>query len=159
MPFTLERLAPSDLPLLRAWLVQPYVAQWFGDPDEWMGEIAANLDADWVWYFRADLAGVPTGFVQCYDTSRAPPGEWSTQPPGTVGVDYVVGRPEVLGQGYGTQLLQEFVAYVTAQWRPRRIIADPDPDNGPSVRVAQRCGFQWDEDTGLMVKEVHPPLS
>ncbi len=159
MQFTFQRLLPADLPLIRAWLVQPYVAQWLGDPDEWLEEITTNLHVDWVWHFRADLAGIPTGFVQCYDTRKAPHGAWSTQPPGTLGVDYFLGRSEVLGQGHGTQLLREFVAYVTAQWHPRRLIADPDPHNGRSVRAAQTCGFLWDEETGLLVKEVHSLVS
>ena len=47
MHFTFNRLLPADLSLIRAWLVQPHVAQWFGEPDEWLEEIAANLDADW----------------------------------------------------------------------------------------------------------------
>jgi hypothetical protein len=77
-----------------------------------------------VWHFRADLAGIPTGFAQCYDTAKAPQGpEYTT--PRTLGVDYFWGRTSVLGQGYGTQLLTEFVAYIKAQWQPWRIIADP----------------------------------
>jgi aminoglycoside 6'-N-acetyltransferase len=153
--FAFERLSSADLPSLRAWLVQPHVAQWLGDPDEWLDEITANLGAEWVWHFRADLAGIPTGFVQCYDTSRAPRGSWSTQPRGTLGVGYFLGRPEVLGQGYGTQLLREFVATVTARWRPRRLVADPDLRNERSVRAARSCGFLLDGEAGLFVKEVH----
>lgn len=60
-----------------------------------------------------------------------------------------------LGQGYGTQLLTEFVVYIKAQWQPRRIIADPAHHSVRSVRVAHTCGFILDEETGLYVKEVH----
>jgi aminoglycoside 6'-N-acetyltransferase len=93
MHFTFNRLLPAALSLIRAWLVQPHVAQWFGESDEWLEEIAVNLDADWVRHFRADWAGIPTGFVQCYDTTKAPQGVWSTQPPGTLGVDDCLAGP------------------------------------------------------------------
>jgi aminoglycoside 6'-N-acetyltransferase len=154
MHFTFEPLSVADLPLLRSWLLQPHVSAWFGEPAEWLAEIAANLHADWVGYFRADLDGRPAGFAQCYDTSRAPPGEWSSQPPGTLGLDFLLGRPELLGQGHGTRLLREFIAHVIALRHPRRLITDPDPRNERSVRVAQACGFLWDDVTGLLVKDV-----
>jgi len=122
-------------------------------------EIVTDLEAEWVWHFRADLAGNPTGFAQCYDTAKAPQRAWSTQQPGTLGVDYFLGRTSVLGQGYGSRLLMEFVAYMTAQWHPRRVIADPDGHNVRSVRAAQTCGFILDEETGLFVKEVREAAS
>ncbi len=154
MQFDFIRLLPADLPLIRTWLLQPHVAQWFGDPDEWMEEIPGNLESDWVWQFRADLAGIPTGFVQCYDTARAPRGAWSGQRSGTLGLDFCIGRAEALGLGHGTRLLREFVAYVTARWRPRRLITDPDPKNERSVRVVAACGFHRDAATGLFIKDV-----
>jgi len=130
---------------------------WPSDP--MMEEMVTNLDAEWVWHFRADLAGIPAGFAQCFDTAKVPQGAWNRQQPGTLGVDYFLGRTAVLGQGYGSRLLMEVVAYMTARWHPRRIIATPDRHNVRSVRAAPTCSFILDEETGLFVKEVHEAAS
>ncbi|MFN0206721.1 MAG: hypothetical protein ACKVS6_10475 [Planctomycetota bacterium] len=53
-PLEFASLRGSDLSLLRAWLHEPHVLQWFGDPAEWLEEIETNLAADCVSYFRVD---------------------------------------------------------------------------------------------------------
>ena len=42
--------------------------------------------------------------------AKVPQEAWSTQPPGTLGIDDFLGRTLVLGQVYGTRLVMEFVA-------------------------------------------------
>ncbi len=148
------RLAAADLPLLGAWLRAPHVARWFGEPTEWLAEIAANLEAPWVTYARVECDAAPLGFAQAYRTELAPPGVWSREPPGTLGLDFLLGRPQDLGRGLGHALVAQWSAWCEGRLGARRLVADPDAGNEPSVRVLRACGFVPDARTGLWVREV-----
>ena len=152
--YVFHPLSRSDLPLIGAWLHVPHVRAAFGDPDEWMTEISANLSSSWVRHFRADLDLSPAGFVQFYDTSLAPHGTWSAQPRGSFGIDFFLGDAALLNQGNGTRLLRQFGAFVAHATRATRLILDPDPSNLPSIRAAQSAGFIRDPSNGLWVKEI-----
>lgn len=152
--FNFTKLLKSDLPLIRKWLVQPHVAKWFNDESEWMKEISANLESNWVWHFRADLNSETAGFVQCYDTSKAPEGPWSSQPPATLGIDFFLGESSLLGKGNGVKLLNDFVEFIEMRFSPKRLIVDPDIENTKSQQTIERCGFELDEESGLFVKEL-----
>jgi RimJ/RimL family protein N-acetyltransferase len=147
-------LSTADLPLVKKWLLAPHVARWFGDPNEWIREISQNLSAPWVSYFRADITNLPVGFTQCYDTQTAPQGEWSNQPKGTWGIDYLIGRPDHLGKGYGSLLVAQFVAFVVSRFQPERLIADPLPENAVSTRTLVAAGFVLDPASGLWVRNI-----
>lgn len=154
MRFNFTQLSKPDLPLVRKWLVQPHVAKWLNDENEWMKEISANLESNWVWHFRADLNLKPAGFVQCYDTYRAPEGPWSSQPPATFGIDFFLGESSLLGKGNGVKLVNEFVQFVKMRFNPKRLIVDPDIENKTSQRTIKRYGFKLEEESGLFVKEL-----
>lgn len=153
MEFDFTQLSKQDLPLIRKWHTQPHVAKWFSDENEWMKEIAANLDSNWIWYFRADLNLKPAGFVQCYDTSRAPEGPWSSQPPDTLGIDFFLGESSLLGKGNGVKLVNDFVEFIEIRFSPKRLIVDPEIENIKSQRTIKRCGFELEQESGLFVKE------
>jgi aminoglycoside 6'-N-acetyltransferase len=154
--FTFAPLRRQDLALLEAWLAAPHVSRWFGDSAEWLAEIRANLDgpldAPWVHYWRVDLADEPAGFAQCYRTDRAPPGAWSGEPAGTLGLDFLLGRAGDLGQGLGSRLVRALVAHVEARHGARRLIADPEPGNGASIGALAAAGFRLDARSGLHVR-------
>jgi hypothetical protein len=85
--FVFAPLTVLDLPRIEVWLRRAHVREAFGDPTEWLTEISANLSSNWVRHFRADLCGSPAGFVQFYDTARAPHGPWSqSRPPRSVSI-------------------------------------------------------------------------
>jgi RimJ/RimL family protein N-acetyltransferase len=153
VPFTFRRLRAADLTRLEAWLAKSHVARWFGDPDDWLEEIAQNLDTDWITHLRADLDGAPAGFAQWYDTARAPSGLWSAEPAGTLGLDFLLGEPALLGRGLGTQLVSGLATLAVERTRAARLIADPEPGNVSSVRALERAGFRLDAVTGLYVRD------
>lgn len=154
MPFTLERLEEKDLSLVEEWLLLPYISQWFGNKKEWLDEISANLESDWIWYFLAHLTSVPVGFVQYYDVKKAPEGPWSSQPDGSVGIDFFIGNEELLRMGYGSFLVENFVMFLKESIEPVRIVADPHRDNVKSHRTLIRNGFFRDETSGLFILNV-----
>ena len=136
---SLRPYRPEDLPLLQAWLPLPHVQRYFGDPADWLAEIGREgAGSAWIHYFIAEV-GDPVGFAQYYDTQQAPPGIWSGQPPGTVGIDFFLAEGE--GQGWGTQLIARLVTEIQRSGRYRYILADPDPANRASCRVLEKNGF------------------
>lgn len=154
MKFNFTQLLKSDLPLIRKWLKQPHVAKWFHDENEWMKEISENLESDWVWHFRADLNSEPAGFAQCYDTSRAPEGPWSSQPTGTLGIDFFLGESLLLGKGNGVKFVNDLVEFLKAGFNAKRIVADPDRENVISKRMLKNCGFEYEKTAGLFIQEL-----
>jgi RimJ/RimL family protein N-acetyltransferase len=49
--------------------------------------------------------------------------------------------PEAQGNGYATEAVRAVLAWGAARLGPREVTAIVDPSNGPSLRVAARCGF------------------
>ena len=134
----------EDLVLLKAWLNKDYVKQFYGNPQEWIDEVTENLHLIdcWAYYYIAEFEGNPIGFVQSYDTHKAPQGDWSDTPPYTIGIDYMIGEEDFIGKGLGTVLVQTIINKIKSQNRFSHIIADPIPENTASIAVLTRNGFQ-----------------
>lgn len=66
----------------------------------------------------------------------------------------IEGRPEMgwifspdgQGRGYCTEAVQAGLAWADRQLGGEAIVAIIDPENGPSIRVAERCGFSQREE-------------
>ena len=107
-------------------------------------------------HWIAELDGEPFAFAQCYRTDLAPPGPWSGEPPGTLGIDFCLGRAEDLGRGLGSALLRAFVRHLLDRLAPARIVADPDLENVASCRALEAAGFVLDEASGIWALEPGP---
>ncbi|HAY71532.1 MAG TPA: hypothetical protein DCX89_06550 [Saprospirales bacterium] len=132
---------PEDLNLLLIWLAQDYIQKHWGDPTVWLKEITENLSADWIKYFIVECTH-PIGFLQYYETDKAPLGDWSQEPIGTVGMDYLIGDKEYLGKGYGSKIVRTFVDTITSINEYDHIIADPAEGNKASIKVLENNGFR-----------------
>jgi aminoglycoside 6'-N-acetyltransferase len=155
--FAFRPLGAGDLPLVRIWLHAPHVRPWFGEPQVWLDEIQETLSEGWITHFIALLPDGPAGFAQHYDCASAPVGPWSGGPPGTLGIDHMLGRAELLGRGLGARLIGDFLARVEADLGSRRIIADPTAENLRSIRALAANGFFFEPATGLYVREALSP--
>jgi RimJ/RimL family protein N-acetyltransferase len=85
---------------------------------------------------------IPIGFFQYYDTDKAPLGEWSNEPTGTAGIDFLIGEEIFLNKGYGVKLLKIIIEEIKLKGFHKYIIADPDQRNAASVKVLEKCGFK-----------------
>lgn len=131
---------PSDLSIMRVWLEQDYIQKFWGDPQDWINEISENISADWVKYFIVECDN-PIGFLQYYETDRAPQGDWSVEPIGTVGIDYLIGDREYLGKGYGFKIVHLLVDFIRSKNEYDYIVADPIVENLSSKKVLEKNGF------------------
>ena len=134
--FTLE-----DLNMMGVWLAQDYIQKFWGDPKDWINEISENISADWVKYFIVEC-DTPIGFLQYYETDKAPQGEWSDEPIGTVGIDYLIGDIEYLGKGYGSKIVRILVDFIKLKNEYDYIVADPIVENVSSIKVLENNGFK-----------------
>lgn len=97
---TLRKLSNCDMPIIKQWLHTERIKKWYGEPEEWIQEIA-NVDGtfDWIDKYIALYENQPIGFCQSYDCSMSPKGfEWDNEPSGTYGIDYMIGDEAFLGK-------------------------------------------------------------
>ena len=84
-------MSAGDLPLMRRWLAQPHVAQWWRDADDFEF-VSGDLDHPDMAQFIVTLDERPFAYLQCYRL-----GDWHAgfgpQPLGTRGLDQIIGEP------------------------------------------------------------------
>jgi RimJ/RimL family protein N-acetyltransferase len=134
--FTLE-----DLNIMGVWLALDHIRKFWGDPQDWIKEISENMSADWVKYFIVEW-DKPIGFLQYYETDKAPQGEWSDEPIGTVGIDYLIGDTDFLGKGYGSKIVRLLVDFIKSKNEYDYVVADPVGENASSIKVLENNGFK-----------------
>ena len=87
--YAFRPMTAADLPLIRHWLAQPHVAEWWHDP-ETFEFVSGDLDHPDVAQFIVTLDDCPLGYLQCYRIS-----EWhdgvGPQPAGTRVIDLFIG--------------------------------------------------------------------
>jgi len=138
----LKKLKVTDLALLNIWLNKDYVRKYLGEPSEWINEIKENMDkSDWIKYFIVFSDNIPIGFVQYYETNKAPEGIWSKEPEGTIGIDYLIGEEDYLQKGYGTIMIRNLIYLIRKTNKYKFIVADPVIENMASVSVLIDSGF------------------
>ncbi len=135
-------VTPIDLPLIRGWLTQPHVAEWWHDPVEQFELVSGDLDHPDVAQFIVVADEKPFAYLQCYNLS-----DWNTgfgpQPEGTRGLDQFIGEPDMVGRGHGSALIQIFADRLLAARTPR-VVIDPDPANARAIRAYEKAGFTKD---------------
>jgi aminoglycoside 6'-N-acetyltransferase len=131
-----------DLPLIRRWLTQPHVRQWWGDPQEQYTLVSGDLDEPAMDQYIVSLSGNPFAYLQCYDLTAWNSG-FGQQPQGTRGIDLFIGEPDMIERGHGSALIRTFVDDRLRQGAPR-MVTDPDPANLRAVRAYEKAGFEKD---------------
>ena len=142
-------MTADDLPLMRRWLEEPHVAQWWGEPDTELGYIRDMIEGrDTTRPFIFSVDGKPTGYIQFWFVGDHQNETWIADhpwlaelPSETVGVDLSIGEADKLGQGIGSGVLQEFTEHLLLEGHGP-IIIDPDPSNVRAVRAYEKAGFR-----------------
>ena len=138
----------SDYPVLRRWLDNPHVREWWGEPDTALDKIRVMVDGrDTTRPFLFSCDGEPAGYIQCWTVGdevaggNAPDAPWLLDlPKDAIGVDLFIGEPGQLGQGIGTVAMRAFLARLFAEG-VKTVIIDPDETNLRAVRAYKKAGF------------------
>lgn len=154
---SLRPLEDQDIEAVAQWLEAPHVRKWFERPWSWLEEIRErNTSFTWIQHRIAVLNDAAIGFCQYYDCSQCKvDAPWQDEPPGTYGIDFLIGDPGYLGQGYGTEVIRLVSREASRVPGAIKLIADPEPGNALSIRALEKNGFMLDTATGLYTKHVH----
>jgi aminoglycoside 6'-N-acetyltransferase len=140
----------GDLPLLLTWLSRPHVSEWWRDEPADLAGVEAVYGAcidgeDPTELFVIEAAGRPVGMIQRYLFADEP--EWTRVFAGiadvtsAAGIDYLIGEPDAVGRGLGSEVIVGFVAMVF-DWRPvTSIVVSVQQDNPASWRILEKAGF------------------
>jgi aminoglycoside 6'-N-acetyltransferase len=138
--FLIRPMTEADLALLREWRSLPHVSQWWGVAD---GEAEAEAEASaepGVALWIAELDGRPFAFIQDYDVDASSPHPFDYLPSGARGMDLYIGEPDMLGRGFGAQLVRQHVDYLFGRGCPA-VGMDPHPHNLAARRTFESAGF------------------
>jgi aminoglycoside 6'-N-acetyltransferase len=136
-------VAIADLALVRRWLAEPHVAQWWGDADEQFARVHNDFDEPAMEQFIVVDGDLPFGYVQSYDLAAWPDDAFGIHPPGTRAIDQFIGELDMIECGHGSAFIREFIAGLVATGTPR-VITDPDPANARAIRAYEKAGFHRD---------------
>ena len=143
----------DHLPLLHAWLSEPHVRQWWGDPDKEVELIREGCATGEVEGFIFHVAGEPAGYIQSWMPFQYPEEEpWAKDLPADVpGIDIFVGPAELTGRGVASLALRAFAERLFAAGASR-IVIDPDAGNRRAVSAYTKAGFvpyaEWIDVSG-----------
>jgi aminoglycoside 6'-N-acetyltransferase len=135
-------MTAADLPLIKRWLAEPHVRQWWGEPDEQYGLVSGDLNEPAMDQYIVSTTDAPFGYLQCYDLTAWNSG-FGDQPKGTRGVDLFIGEGDMIGRGHGSALVRTFVDNCLKSGA-RRMVTDPDPENMRAIRAYENAGFVRD---------------
>lgn len=141
-------LVREDFPGIVAWQSMPHVKRWWNDEARTVRDIeqhyGAALDGtDPTRLWVVGINGRPCGFLQDYLIGDHPEYALLTARPDAVGVDYLIGDPNLVGKGVGTRVMWEFLTqYVRPNYPDAtEFFAAPDHRNIGSLRMLAKLGF------------------
>ena len=134
-------MTSADLPLVRGWLGEPHVAQWWGNPDEQFELVRDDLDNPTMDQFIASHGSRPFAYLQSYDLACWENGQIDPQPVGTRGIDQFIGEAHMLDCGHGSAFIRAFTDRLLTGGVPR-VVTDPDPANARAIRAYVKAGFR-----------------
>ena len=102
-------MTTADLPLVRRWLAQPHVAQWWGDTCEQFELVSGDLEVEAMDQFIVATDARPFGYIQCYDPDVWPDNGLGDHPRGTRGIDQFIGELAMVDRGHGSAFIRVFI--------------------------------------------------
>ncbi|KTD82223.1 GNAT family N-acetyltransferase [Legionella waltersii] len=137
-------LHEGHIPLLRQWLNEPHVAEFWqetGNEEELRQKFLEKIPERGVSPFIISFDQRPIGYIQYYEANKIGGGWWPDAKEGTFGIDQLIGDPMYINRGYGTKIISQFVDLLFNNPQVKEIITDPDPKNHRAVRVYEKVGF------------------
>lgn len=139
----------TDIAMFTAWLHKDYILKWYQDPEDWLTEINGRHDKyAWIHHFIVMDSQTPIGFCQyydCYDAKGLEDWYTVTRRGDICSIDYLIGKEEYLGKGYGKEIVRVLTEYIKDTKNAREIIVQPDEDNDASNGVLLANGYVYDK--------------
>lgn len=152
MGFTFRRLSRDDFELLASWLAQPHVHEWWAHeytPDALERDFGEAIDGDEpAEDYVVLLDGEPIGLLQyCHFVDYPEYVEEMVEVypvgDGAVTIDYLLGDPDRVGRGVGTEMIRAFVERIWATDPfATHVVVPVNSANDRSWRALLRAGFR-----------------
>jgi aminoglycoside 6'-N-acetyltransferase len=142
-PYVFRPMSKADLPLVKRWLAEPHVMQWWGDTYQQFEIVSGDLEVEAMDQFIVATDERPFGYLQCYNPEVWPDNGLGVHPTGTRGIDQFIGEPDMVDRGHGSAFIGSFVDRLLAAGASR-VITDPDPANARAIRAYEKAGFRRD---------------
>jgi aminoglycoside 6'-N-acetyltransferase len=138
--YAFRPMTADDLPMIKRWLAEPHVREWWGDPTEQYALVRGDLDEPAMDQCIVSADGRDIGYLQCYDPTAWNSG-FGEQPKGTRGIDLFIGDADMIEQSHGSALIRAFTDERLRGGAPR-MVTDPDPKNLRALRAYEKAGFK-----------------
>lgn len=142
MPHDYEfiKVTREDYPMLRRWLAQPHVHQWWGAPEAEIAMIEGGVDSGptdmrIVWFENQPIA-----YVQDYPAHHWPAPHFAGFACGARSMDTFLGDPALMGQGHARRYLRQRAEQLL-EGGCTTILIDPDPTNDRAIATYRNAGF------------------
>jgi len=132
----------ADYPMLREWLEEPHVREWWGDPDEEIVLIEEEIDAGPT-DMRIVWADRPFAFIQDYvalDTvTEHDQRHLADRPADARAIDTFLGAVDYHGAGHAKGYLRQRAEQLRQCCS--QVLIDPDPENARAIATYEGAGF------------------
>src|SRR6266853_3343076 len=95
--------------LVKRWLGEPHVMQWWGDTCEQFEIVSGDLEVEAMDQFIVATDDRPFGYLQCYNPEVWPDNGLGVHPKGTRGIDQFIGEPDMVDRGHGSGFIRSFI--------------------------------------------------
>lgn len=144
---SVRTLEPSDAILLKKWLSNPVVLEYYEGRDRPHDQALVQQH----FYDEADATirciilyeSVAIGYIQFYEIDEEEKVEYGYgESSGNIyGMDQFIGEPAYWNRGIGSRLIKDTVQYLIHQLGATYIVMDPQAWNARAIRVYEKSGF------------------
>ncbi len=159
--FDLRPASSDDAGQIAWWMAQPHIQRWWQQDwsaERWAEELSRQTAGEHSIPCVASVDSDDLGYVELYRVRHDRLAEYYASDEHDWGVHVAIGDVTRVGRGLGRRLLREVAdALLNAYPHCRRVVAEPDIDNTPSVRAFTAAGFvnqgelQLPEKTALLM--------
>ncbi len=144
--FTFRPLQESDLPSVVRWQASDAAGPWFAgglsleQANRRYGPLLSGTGPIRMFVLHRESRDI--GYAQTYQLSDLPDSALIPAPPDALGIDFVIGEPDLVGRGIGPRLIVAIAVF--ARWLfpgANTVVACPDHRNRASCRALEKAGF------------------
>ena len=139
--YVFRAMTADDLPLVRRWLEQPHVMEWWGDTNEQFELVSGDLEVEAMDQFIVVLDDRPFAYIQCYDPWCGRSTAWERTPG-----EREASTSSSASPTWSTAATDRpsSVPSSSACWPTARRASSPipTPDNARAIRAYEKAGFE-----------------
>jgi len=143
MNVQLRSASMDDWSMIRGWLAQPAIQEWWGPLTQTEGAVLAAMKSDHALVRIIEVDEQPVGYAHAVDATL-----WGEQlpddlPPGTWDLDLFVAEPGMRNKGIGSAALRLLKQDVFDTTLAVAVCVFPAITNEHAVRAYEKAGFIW----------------